>query len=108
MPQVRQKATFASLYSKAALYDAALRVYTKTLFYHEKGLVTSHDGRTLYHFALHGSQNLERLHERLSRQEFGFREGIEVRFFRHRKRRTVYVFPWEERIADQLLYQTLN
>ncbi len=108
LPIIGQKATFASLYSKAALYEAALRVYTKPLFYREKGLIASHDGRTLYHFASHGPRNLEGLHDRLLRRQFRFREGIEVHFTRHRKHRTVYVFPWEERIVDMVLYQTLN
>lgn len=108
LPQCPQKASFARIYDRAGLYEAALKVYTKPLFYREKGLVSSHDGLTLYHFAVRGRLNTERLHRALSERSFLFRESVEIHFTRSRKRRTVYIFPWEERIVDELLYQTLN
>jgi RNA-directed DNA polymerase len=108
LPQSPEKVTFARIYDLAALYEAVLKVYTKPLFYREKGLVSSHDGRTLYHFAVRGKLNTERLHQVLSDRSFHFRESVEIHFTRSRKRRTVYIFPWEERIVDELLYQTLN
>ncbi len=108
LPRPHQKASFASVYSKVALYDAVLRVYTKPLFYWQKALSVSHDGQTLYDFARHGPHNVDRLHTALLNQEFHFRAGIDVRYTFNRKRRTIYLFPWEERIVDQLLFQALN
>lgn len=108
LPLPQKSATFLAVYDASALYSAALRVYTKALFCSQKALSMSHDGRTLYHFAQHGARNLERLHAELLRQEFHFREGIEVHHTFNRKRRTIYLFPWEERIVDQLLFQMLN
>lgn len=108
LPQCGQKASFSRIYDRAALYEAALRVYTKPLFYREKGLVSSHDGKTLYHFAVRGRLNTERLHRALSDQSFHFRDAVEVHFKRSGRRRTAYIFPWEERIVDELLYQMLN
>lgn len=108
LPRAPQKASFRLLYSKAGLYEAALKVYTKPLFCRRKALVSSHDGGTLYHFAVRGAQNVDRLHTSLLDESFYFREGVEIHFTRSRKRRTVYIFPWEERIVDELLYQMLN
>ncbi|HEU4785951.1 MAG TPA: RNA-directed DNA polymerase, partial [Gemmatimonadaceae bacterium] len=101
--------TFGSVYSKAALYEAALKVYTKPLFQPSKGFVASHDGRTLYDFASRGARNMQRLHAALLEGTFHFGPAVEVHFRRgHGRRRTAYIFPWQERIVDQLLYQTLN
>ncbi len=99
---------FASLYDRSSLYDAALRIYTKPLFCWQKALSKSSDGKTLYDFAQHGVRNLDRLHQFLLREEFHFRESIELRYRFHGRRRTIYLFPWEERIVDQLLFQMLN
>lgn len=107
-PLGNPKLNFFSIYDKSALYDAVLRVYTKPLFSWQKALLMSHDGRTLYDFARHTSRNVQRLHSTLLRQEFQFREGIELHYTFNRKRRTIYLFPWEERIVDQLLFQMLN
>jgi reverse transcriptase-like protein len=108
LPPAAQKASFRLLYSKAALYEAALKVYTKPLFYREKGLRTSHDGQTLYHFAVHGTRNVDWLHTVLSEEKFHFRDGVELRFTDSGKHRVAYIFPWEERITDELLYRMLN
>ena len=109
LPAIPNPLTFSSVYSEAALYEAALKVYTKPLFDPSKGLVTSHDGRTLYEFAARGTRNVQRLHAALEARTFHFGPAVEVHFARrHGRRRTVYIFPWEERIVDQLLYQTLN
>ena len=109
LPAIPAPLTFSSEYTEAALYEAALKVYTKPLFDPSKGLVRSHDGRTLYEFAARGTRNLQRLHAALVAGSFHFRPAVEVHFRRGQgRRRTVYIFPWEERIVDQLLYQTLN
>jgi hypothetical protein len=104
----REKLKFLSVYDKTALYDAVLRIYTKPLFGSRKALLTSHDGRTLYDFAKDTPRNVERLHDLLQREEFRFREGIEIHHTFNRKQRVIYLFPWEERIVDQLLFQMLN
>ncbi len=108
LPQAQQKAGFRFLYTKEALFEAALKVYTKPLFFREKCLLASHDGQTLYHFAVQGTRNVDRLHRLLSAGSFHFREGVELRFNRSGKCRVAYIFPWEERIVDVLLYQMLN
>jgi len=108
LPAPHRKATFRSLYSELALHKAALKAYTKPMFSWRKALSTSHDGRTLYDFARHTPQNLQRLHDLLRRQEFHFREGIAQHFNFNGKRRTIFLFPWEERIVDLLLYQGLS
>ena len=102
------KATFNSLYSRLALYATILQVYTKPLFSWRKALTMSHDGRTLYEFARHTPQNTEMLHTALVRNEFHFREAIEHHYNFNGKNRTIYIFPWEERIVDLLLYRMLN
>ncbi len=100
--------TFADLYDRCSLYDAALRIYTKPLFCWQKALSISSDGKTLYDFAQHGGRNLDRLHHALIREEFHFRESVELQYRLRNRRRTIYLFPWEERIVDQLLFQMLN
>ena len=40
LPPLASKCSFASIYNKAELYEAALRVYTKPLFLPAKGLAT--------------------------------------------------------------------
>ncbi len=105
---VIKKATFRSLYSELALHKAALKVYTKPLFFWRKALQRSHDGLTLYDFARNTAKNLEQLNLALRNQTFHFREGLEIQYRIHSKRRTIYLFPWEERMVDLLLYQILN
>jgi hypothetical protein len=108
LPEPHKKATFSSLYSKVTLYEAALYTYTKPLFSWRKALVTSHDERTLYEFARYTRQNMEKLHNLLVKNEFHFREGIELNRNFNGKHRTIYIFPWEERIVDLMLYRMLN
>ena len=108
LPAHRPQATFQSLYSELELHRAALRVYTKPLFAWRKALSRSHDGRTLYDFARHTPQNLAYLHSALAKGAFQFREGLAVHFNFNGKHRTIYLYPWEERIVDVLLYQMLN
>ena len=108
LPAPRKKARFDSLYREVELHRAALKVYTKPLFAWRKALCMSHDGRTLYDFARHTPQNLERIHRALARHQFHFREGLELHYNFNGKHRTIYIFPWEERIVDVLLYGLLN
>lgn len=104
----QKKASFQGLYREAALYKALLKTYTKPLFSWRKALATSHDGRTLYDFARRTTQNVSRLHRLLRAREFHFREGIELKYNFNGKHRTIYLFPWEERIIDLMLYQLLT
>ncbi len=108
LPQGMKRATFGRIYSGLELHRAVLRVYTKPLFAWRKALSCSHDGRTLYDFARHTAQNVDLLHRLLSAREFHFREGLAFHYNFNGKRRTIYIFPWEERIVDVLLYQTLT
>ncbi len=96
------------LYSEAELYKAALRVYTKPLFQWRKALSTSRDGKTLYDFSRRGIQALEALHRRLAGERFHFRAGIARTYTLNGKTRTLYIYPWEEKIVDLLLYRLLN
>ena len=96
------------LYREPELYKAAVRLYTKPLFNWRKSLSTSHDQRTLYDFAKDGLKNLDRFHKSLAEGSFRFRPGIAVRHNFNGKHRTLYIYPWEERLVDLLLYRLLN
>ena len=108
LPPPYRKATFAPLYSESELQRAVLSAYTKSLFSRWKALSESHDGKNLFDFARRTPQNVDRIHKELLAKTFRFREGIELTFRSHKKERTVYIFPWEERIVDLLLYRVLN
>jgi len=90
------------------LYKAAVRLYTKPLFSSRKALSTSADDRTLYDFARRGLRNLHRIHLELASQRFAFRPGLAVHHNFNGKERTLYIYPWEERLVDLLLYRLLN
>ncbi len=102
------KTQFADIYSELALNQAALRAYTKPLFTWKKALGQSHDGLTLYDFARCTSSNLKQIHRQLMNHRFIFREGEAVRIESKGKERIIYIFPWEERIVDLMLYHTLS
>ncbi len=96
------------VYREAELYKAALRVYTKSLFQWRKALSRSRDGGTLYDFSRRGLQNLDALHRALASEGFHFRAGAARTYTFNRKARTLYIYPWEEKIVDLLLYRLLN
>jgi hypothetical protein len=96
------------LYREAELYKAAVRLYTKPVFNWRKALSTSHDQRTLHDFARHGLKNLDRIHKSLADGTFQFRPAIAVQHNFNGKHRTLYIYPWEERLVDLLLYRLLN
>ena len=95
-------------YSEAELYKAAVRLYTKPLFNWRKGLSSAADNRNLYDFARHGLKNLDSLHRQLVRRRFRFREGVALHRNFNGRLRTLYIFPWEERLVSLLLYRILN
>lgn len=95
------------MYSEAELYKAAVRLYTKPLFAWRKALFASTDQRDLYDFARHGLQNLEGMHKALTRESFAFRPAVALHRNFRGKQRTLYIYPWEERLVDLLLYRLL-
>ncbi len=102
------KLHWRDLYREAELYKAAVRLYTKPLFSWRKALFASTDKRDLYDFARAGLQNLAGIHRSLARESFSFRPAVALhRNFRGR-RRTLYIYPWEERLVDLLLYRLLS
>ena len=101
------KLRWRELYSEAELYKAAVRLYTKPLFAWRKALSTSTDSRNLYDFARDGLRRLEGIHRALSEQEFHFRPGLALHRNFNGKKRTIYIYPWEERLVDLLLYRLL-
>lgn len=96
------------LYREAELYKAAVRLYTKPLFSWRKALTTSTDKQTMYDFARRGLHNLRIIHKRLSNRTFHFRPGLALHYNFNGKHRTLYVYPWEERLVDLLLYRMLS
>ena len=108
LPASHKRATFDRVYSELALHQAVIRAYSKPLFTWRKALGRSHDGRTLYDFASDSLQNIAHLHRQLARREFTYRPGIELHFNTNGKDRTIYLYPWEERIVDLMLYRELT
>lgn len=108
LPASHRKATFARLYSELALHRAVLKAYTRPLFSWRKALGRSHDGRTLYDFARHPAKHIAQLHDALNNHAFRFREGMAMRCNFNGRERMIYLFPWEERIVDAWLYQSLS
>ena len=103
-----KKLTWAKLYSEAELCKSAVRLYTKPLFSWRKALQNSTDGKNLYDFARHGLQNLETLHQQLARERYHFRPGKELHYNFNGKRRVIYLYPWEERLVDLMLFRVLS
>jgi Reverse transcriptase (RNA-dependent DNA polymerase) len=99
---------WADLYREAELYKAAVRLYTKPLFSWRKALFASTDKKDLYDFARSGLQNLAAIHRALAREAFSFRPGVALRRNFRGKRRTLFIYPWEERLVDLLLYRLLS
>jgi RNA-directed DNA polymerase len=97
-----------SLYREAGLYKAAVRLYTKPLFSWRKALFASTDKRDLYDFARHGLHNLADIHRSLTRESFSSRPAVVLHRNFRGKPRTLFVYPWEERLVDLLLYRLLS
>lgn len=96
------------LYNETKLYKATLKTYTKSIFRWSSALVTSHDDKTLYEFAKRGTRNIESIHKKLSQKNFVFRPGKKLSYNFNGKLRDIYIYPWEERIVDTLLYNLIN
>ena len=104
----RSKLRWSDVYREAELYKAAVRLYTKPLFSWRKALFASTDKRDLYDFARSGLHNLAAIHRALTRESFSFRPAVAVHRNFRGKRRTLYIYPWEERLVDLLLYRLLS
>jgi hypothetical protein len=102
------KLRWQEVYREAELYKAAVRLYTKPLFAWRKALFASTDKKDLYDFARSGLHNLAGIHHALTRESFSFRPGVALHRNFHGKRRTLYVYPWEERLVDLLLYRLVG
>lgn len=96
------------IYREAELYKAAVRIYTKPLFSWRKALFASTDKRDLYDFARYGLHNLSGIHRALTRESFSFRPAAALHRDFRGKKRTLYIYPWEERLVDLLLYRLLS
>jgi retron-type reverse transcriptase len=96
------------IYKQIDLYKTAICLYTKPLFSWRKALSTSTDAKNLYDFARHGLDNLDSIHQQLASKQFCFRPGIASHHNFNGKKRTLYIFPWEERLVDLMLYRTLT
>ena len=106
-PSIR-KLRWTEIYREAELYKAAVRLYTKPLFVWRKALSTSTDSKNLYDFARDGLKRLEVIHRALATEEFHFRPGLALDYNFNGKKRTIYLYPWEERLVDLLLYRLLS
>ena len=105
---LRDKLKFDAIYQRETLYRSALALYTKSLFFRRKARTTSWDGGTLYDFADDAPKELDRLHKELVNRKFFFSPAKPLKIFRSGKERTVYIWPWRERVVDLMLYQQLN
>lgn len=105
---LRPKLRWRDLYREAELYKAAIRIYTKPLFSWRKALFASTDKRDLYDFARAGLHNLADIHRALVREAFSLRPATALHRNFRGKRRTLYIYPWEERLVDLLLYRLLS
>jgi len=105
---VSGKLRWREVYREAELYKAAVRLYTKPLFAWRKALFASTDQRDLYDFARGGLRNLEKVHRALTQETFSFRPAMALRRDFRGKQRTLYIYPWEERLVDLLLYRLLS
>jgi hypothetical protein len=104
----RTKIRWRDLYREADLYKAAVRLYTKPLFTWRKALFASTDKRDLYDFARAGLRNLAEMHDALAHESFSFRPSVALHRNFRGKPRTLYIYPWEERLVDLLLYRLLS
>ncbi len=106
LPKIKLR--WPDIYNEAALYKAAVRLYTSPLFRWRKALQFSTDGKTMYDFARQGLRKIDKIHHLLVKENFHFRTGQAVHYNFNGKRRILYIYPWEERLVDLLLYRLLN
>ena len=105
---LRNKLKFNEIYQRETLYRSALALYTKSLFFRQKARTASWDGGTLYDFASNGAKELDLLHKKLVNRKFTFSPAKPLKIVRSNKERIVYIWPWNERVVDLMLYQQMN
>ncbi|MFA5859883.1 MAG: reverse transcriptase domain-containing protein [Elusimicrobiota bacterium] len=108
MENIDTRLFWEKVYHETELYKTAVRLYTNPLFNWRKALTVSTDTRTFYDFARNGLRNIDGIHKRLTNHRFVYRPGLAVRHNFNGKQRNIYIYPWEERLADLLLYRILN
>ena len=99
---------FDAIYNRFFLYQSVMSLYTKALFVRRKAKSTSWDGQNLYGFAFRGENEIQQLHKELLQHKFQFSPAKSVRIKKNDKERTVYIWPWRERVVDLMLYKMLN
>lgn len=104
----RKKLKFNEIYQRESLYRSALALYTKSLFFRKKARTVSWDGKNLYDFASRGPEELDQLHKDIVNRKFVFSPAKPLKIVRNSKERTVYIWPWRERVVDLMLYQQMN
>ena len=102
------KLRWRNVYREAELYKAAVRIYSKPLFCWRKAQFASTDKKDLYDFARFGLHNLAHIHRGLQQETFSFRPAVALHRRFRGKPRTLYIYPWEERLVDLLLYRVLS
>ena len=105
---LQNKLKFNEIYQRETLFRSALALYTKSLFFRKKATTASWDGGTLYDFASHGTKELDLLHKKLVNRKFTFSPAKPLKIVRSGKERIVYIWPWDERVVDLMLYQQIN
>ena len=105
---LQNKLKFNEIYQRETLFRSALALYTKSLFFRKKACTTSWDGGTLYDFASNGMKEIDLLHKKLVNRKFSFSPAKPLKIVRSGKERIVYIWPWNERVVDLMLYQQMN
>jgi len=102
------KFSWKDIYSEAELFKSALKMYLKPLYTPSKGFIQSKDQVTFYDFAINTSKNLEMIHKSLIKENFIYKPGIVKKMEVNGKTKCLYIYPWEEKIVDTVLYRSLT
>ena len=105
---LNKKLTWHEIYNEAELYKSAVRLYTNPVFNYRKAASVSTDNRTFYDFARRGLHNINSVHRELVHCKFSYRPGAAFHCNFNGKERTLYIYPWAEKLVDQLIYRLLN
>ncbi len=94
-------------YSEAELLRATLKLYTKSLHTPTKAFCHAQDEASLYSFAVDTTKNLRKLNQRIE-SGFEFKPGTLKKIKVNGKEKSLYIFPWDERIVDTMLYHIVS
>jgi len=98
--------TWNEICNETTFYKVALKVYTKFLFSPSKAFSKGIDDKNFYDFAQ--EKKAKELFSQLKSKKFNFRSAKVKKLIVNKKEKLVYLFPWEERLADALLYNVLS